>query len=83
MDKKKKNTNGYPPYDDDKFYDIAKTASANDCTGLMPTPPKDEAAAESYADLSDIPQVKGKVNNGLQEIRKTKNNEDVTPEKRQ
>ena len=83
MDKKEKNMNGYPPYDDDKFYDIAKTVSTNDCTGLQPTPPKDEDAADSYADLCNIPHVNGNVNNGLQNIKKAKNNEDVAPDKGQ
>lgn len=46
--------------------DIESTVSATECTGLMPTPPVDDAAAESYTQLYDIPQTKEKVNNGLQ-----------------
>jgi hypothetical protein len=42
---------GYPPYDDDKYYDLNQVVSANDCTGLTPTPPASESEAESYADL--------------------------------
>lgn len=83
MEKKKKDMNGYPPYDNDQFYDITQTISANDCTGLEPTPPKDEAAADSYGDIYPIPQQRGKVDNGLQSIKKTKNNADVPPEKAQ
>ena len=30
-------------------------ASANECTGLMPTPPSTEDEAESYADLYTVP----------------------------
>lgn len=83
MDKKKKDMNGYPPYDDDNFYDIAKPASSNDCTGLEPTPPKDQASADSYASLCNIPHQKGPVNNGFQNIKKTKNNADLPPDKGQ
>lgn len=31
-------------------------ASATECTGLMPTPPANQAEAESYTDLYPIPQ---------------------------
>jgi hypothetical protein len=67
MEKKPKHAN--PSYDDDKFYDVESVASCNDCTGLMPTPPKSEAEAESYGDLSNVPTPKGKVNNGFQKTR--------------
>lgn len=60
---------GYPPYDDDRFYDIESVMSANDCTGLIPTPPKSEYEAESYSDLMNIPQPKGEVDNGFQRVR--------------
>ena len=30
-------------------------ASDTECTGLTPTPPTDEAQAESYADILDLP----------------------------
>lgn len=73
----KKENHGYPAYDDDKFYDINEVVSSHDCTGLEPTPPKDEAAADSYSDLMNIPQPKGKVDNGLQRLKKTKNNADL------
>ena len=67
MESKRKH--GYPSYDDDKFYDIESVISANDCTGLVPTPPKSEYEAESYSDLLNIPQPKGEIDNGLQRIR--------------
>ncbi len=76
MEKKKQH--GYPPYDDDKFYDMGSVASASDCTGLIPSPPANEGEAESYAELYNIPQPTDELNNGLQNIKKTKNNEDVT-----
>lgn len=64
---------GYPPYGDDSGYEDGETiASSNDCTGLVPTPPKTEGEAESYSDLMNIPQPKGKVDNGLQHIRPEK-----------
>lgn len=65
-DKKKK---GYPAYDDDKFYDVETVVSSGDSTGLVPTPPKSENEAESYSDILNIPQPKGKVDNGFQHIR--------------
>lgn len=68
---------GYPAYDDDKFYDMGPVVSSTDCTGLIPTPPASEAEAESYAEIFNIPQSTEKVDNGLQNIKKTKNNEDL------
>lgn len=47
--------------------DIENVVSATECTGLMPTPPHDEAEVESYTQLYDIPQPRGKVDNGLQQ----------------
>lgn len=46
--------------------DIESTVSATECTGLMPTPPQNEAEVEAYTQIYDIPQPKNKVNNGLQ-----------------
>ena len=34
--------------------DIAAAASATECTGLMPTPPADAAAENSYQQLSSM-----------------------------
>ncbi|MBQ7504385.1 MAG: hypothetical protein IJT79_03620 [Ruminococcus sp.] len=40
----------YPPLDmEDDIYGVS--ASAYDCTGLMPTPPEDEAQREAYGDV--------------------------------
>lgn len=36
------------------WYDIENTVSSTDCTGIAPTPPLDDAAAESYASLIAI-----------------------------
>lgn len=75
---KEKKKHGYPAYDDDKFYDMGSIASASDCTGLIPAAPANEAEAESYAELYNIPEpTDASVNNGLQKLKKTKNNEDV------
>lgn len=60
---------GYPSYDDDKFYDVEQVVSSNDCTGLVPTPPKSESEAESFSDLMNIPQPKGETDNGFRRIR--------------
>lgn len=46
--------------------DIESTVSATECTGLTPTPPINQAEAESYTQLYNIPQPREKVNNGLQ-----------------
>lgn len=67
MNEKKKQ--GYPSYDDDKFYDVEQVVSSNDCTGLIPTPPKNEYEAESFSDLMNVPQPKGEVDNGFQRVR--------------
>lgn len=74
MEEKKEKT-GYPPYDDDKFYDNTPPASSMDCTGLEHKPPISDDEAEFYGELYNIPQSTQKVNNGLQNIKKTKNNE--------
>lgn len=39
----------------DDFFDINKMASANDCTGLVPTPPLDDEQADSYTKMYEIP----------------------------
>jgi len=66
---KKENRRGYPPYDDDKFYDVEQVISAHDYTGSIPTPPKNEYEAESYSDMLNIPEPKGEVDNGFQRVR--------------
>lgn len=42
------------PIDDIDEYD--NVASSMDCTGLIPTPPVNEAQAESYTDIYAIPK---------------------------
>lgn len=42
--------------DEASFFGDDNTASTMECTGLIPTPPTDEAEAESYADLYTIPK---------------------------
>lgn len=42
-------------YDSDLFLDIDNVSSATECTGLMPTPPQDQAEADFYTDLYPIP----------------------------
>lgn len=54
-----KSSKGNPMYDDDRFYDADSIVMANDCTGLMPTPPRSEEEAESYSDLLNILQPGG------------------------
>lgn len=40
--------------DQDPFYNIQKVGSFNECTGLMPTLPEDEASDEALASLYAI-----------------------------
>lgn len=41
--------------DEDSFnYDVTKTNSATDCTGLMPTPPQNEYELNSYLDVYEM-----------------------------
>ena len=45
--------------DDDKLFDEQfSVASSTDCTGLIPAAPANEAEAESYGELYDIPLAK-------------------------
>lgn len=66
------------PPDEDDWYDIDTLASANDCTGLIPTPPATEDEAESYAEMMNVPKVRNPHNNGLQKIRHQPNNDKKT-----
>ncbi len=34
-------------------YDLGNACSGTDCTGLMPTPPQNDAEMESYQDIYD------------------------------
>jgi hypothetical protein len=38
----------------DPFYDILKVASANECTGLMPSLPQNQEEDENYASLYGV-----------------------------
>lgn len=49
------NPQALQPNDDD-LYDINIMASANDCTGLIPTPPASEQQADSYTEMYAIPK---------------------------
>ena len=53
--KKNSSNNQKELKDKDSFdYDITKTNSATDCTGLMPIPPLSEDELESYLDIYDM-----------------------------
>ena len=43
-------------YEKDLLLDTNSVASANECTGLMPTPPNDVFEAESYTDIYSVPK---------------------------
>jgi hypothetical protein len=57
--------------DEDSFFDSESVVSANECTGLVQTPPSSVDEAESYGKIYDIPHTEEKVNNGLQSISKS------------
>lgn len=42
------------PIDDDELFTMV--VSSNECTGLMPTPPRTQDDVDSYTDIYDIPQ---------------------------
>ena len=48
----------HDPLPEDKFPHISNVASANECTGLMPSAPADHAQLEAYRELysMEIPQ---------------------------
>lgn len=49
------NKNNKSLTNEDTFnYDITKTNSATDCTGLIPTPPQSESEFDSYMDVYEI-----------------------------
>ena len=43
-------------YEKDLLTDTTSVASANECTGLMPTPPNDIYEAESYTNIYCVPK---------------------------
>ncbi|MGI6239949.1 MAG: hypothetical protein ACOYI5_10035 [Christensenellales bacterium] len=40
-----------PEKNQDPFFDLSKVASANECTGIMPSLPQNEAEADNIASL--------------------------------
>ncbi|MGE5494385.1 MAG: hypothetical protein ACM3S4_03665 [Burkholderiales bacterium] len=44
------------PYD---FYSGVSIGSQTECTGMVPTPPLDDAQVDGYHDIHSIPQQKG------------------------
>jgi len=53
--------------DEDSFFDAQSVVSATECTGLIQNSPGSEEEVESYTQIYEVPQPKGKVNNGLQQ----------------
>ena len=43
-------------YEKDLLIDTNSVVSANECTGLMPTPPHDIYEAESYTEIYSVPK---------------------------
>ncbi len=62
-----KKVRGYPVYAEDVLGGLANVASSSDTTGLEPTPPSSKNEAESYSELSSIPQQKKKASNSPQQ----------------
>lgn len=47
----------YVPWEtEEELNDLSGVVSCGECTGLVPTPPDDEAEGEAYAELYPIPQ---------------------------
>ena len=47
----------YVPWEtEEELNDLSGVVSCGECTGLIPTPPDDEAEGEAYAELYPIPQ---------------------------
>lgn len=66
-----KRLSGYPVYAEDEL-GMLNVASANECTGLQPTPPISSDEAESYDELYNKPKQMLPVDNGFQEVRPEK-----------
>lgn len=60
-------------FDSDLFFEVDNVSSATECTGLMPTPPANDAEAEAYTDLYAVPTPVQPHNHGLQQSKKQKN----------
>lgn len=43
-------------FQEDPLEEMMDVASATECTGLMPTPPANDAEAESYTELYPVPR---------------------------
>jgi hypothetical protein len=52
-DDKDKKGNNEDAYD---YYDIQNIYSQTDCTGMIPTPPLDDAQVDGYHDIYSVPQ---------------------------
>ena len=73
-DKNKQMVPPEPMSEEELFFEEANlTASATECTGLMPTPPISPEEAESYTDIYSIPQPITQKHNHLQQEEGTNN----------
>jgi hypothetical protein len=63
-----KRQSGYPVYTEDELGMIQQVASANDSTGLEPTPPARPNEDEAYSELGSKPQLTKKINNEFREV---------------
>ncbi len=54
MDKSDNSDRKVFPIDDDDLFTMV--VSSNECTGLMPTPPRTQDDVDSYTDIYNIPQ---------------------------
>lgn len=57
---------------EDDLEDDFSVMSATECTGLIPTPPLDDAQADSYGEIYDVPISKEKTNGHVQSIQKSR-----------
>lgn len=60
--KQEKPIRPYNDQDDRYLFDNEESvASATDCTGMIPTPPVEEAEVNSYSEIFDIPLARDEV----------------------
>ena len=67
-----KRQSGYPVYSEDELGMIQQVASANECTGLEPTPPMRPNEDEAYSELYNKPRQTERVNNEFREVKPEK-----------
>ena len=61
MPREKINYKEHDELDKEKFHEDSNIVSATECTGLMPSPPLNNAEMEAYQELSSMAISKGEI----------------------